>query len=97
MKISEALREAAKVLEKRGFSPRITMRYGYCPTCFLGALDDVMSGNWEEAPGDMLERIIFAGDRNWFEEEYLSRQKWTTPDAVAACLIAADIAECEGK
>ncbi len=89
MKISETLRAMAKELERSGFSTELGGEDGPC--CFIGAKYRLGQDNSSV--------IFFMGETldMSFGEPRLEAEGWTTPDAVAACLIAADIAEVQGK
>lgn len=90
MKTSEVLRKAAERCERLGFSAELGS-VGGCG-CFVAHLSDADGSHVLE----FLRETIFMGTEGAFSGIDLRREGWTTPDAVAALNMAADIAECDG-
>lgn len=94
MTIATTLREAARIMERDGYSHESFGRAG--SGCFLTAIGNAEgSRETRQCATDYFERTIFGGDNLWFDSINLERMGWNQRDAVAALNVAADIAEAK--
>jgi len=90
---STQLRAMAAWIAKNGFSPNGCGGWRDCPGCFISA--EMAVADCFTANNSHLRGVVGAKS---FTARNLRAAGWNetaTDDAVAACLIAADLAECE--
>jgi hypothetical protein len=94
MKDSELLRAIGEHIDKHGFSVRYT---GTSCGCFINAMNQVAG---EILTNEQLWSLLGPVVGSFYTADALECAGWTTGcthDAYAACMIAADICEAEGR